>query len=100
MKFINSDNYQITKAKDMSAIELANWYAFCNAIKFIAIYSKKKHINPDLIELDSREMSRYVDKVSGDILTNLKERKGIPMKYSLDMHQEDAQNMEEVAYTL
>lgn len=93
------DNYPIRKADDMSLEELTNWYSFMNAIKFVSIFCKKKGIDPDTIELDSREISKYIQTTSGDILTNLKERYGVPLKYSLDASCEEARSIEELQYT-
>ena len=98
MKFINSPKYKILDAEDMSNTELANWFSFCNAIKFISLHCRQKNINPDDIELDSRSLSKYINTTAGDILTNLKEHNAIPMKYSLDIRHEDAKNIAEVAY--
>lgn len=98
MKFINSPNYQILNANEMSNVELSNWFSFCNAIKFISLHCRQKNINPDSIELDSRELSRYIHTTAGDILTNLTERNCIPMKYSLNTKHEEAKSTDEVAY--
>lgn len=98
MKLKNNDNYHILPASEMSAQELSNWFAFCNAIKFITVFCKRKNINPDSIELDSRELSKYVEITSGDIYTSLKEKSGIPIKYSLEMDSEECRSVDEVQY--
>lgn len=98
MKILDNDNYQIIPAAEMSTEELSNWFAFCNAIKFIGMFCKQKGIDPDTIELDSRELSKYIDVTSGDILTNLRESMGVPLKYSLDMQSEECRCIDEVQY--
>lgn len=98
MKIKDNDNYKIIPASEMKGEELSNWFAFCNALKFFTVFCKKKGINPDSIELDSREVSKYVEVTAGDILTNLREHGGIPLKYSLDMQSEESKDITEVQY--
>jgi hypothetical protein len=94
----DSPNYKILPANEMSLEELTNWFSFLNAIKFISVFCKKKGIDPDTIELDSREIAKYIQTTSGDILTNLQERFGVPLKYSLDPSCEEAKSIEEIQY--
>lgn len=98
MKLKDNDNYKILPAAQMSDQELANWFAFGNALKFINIFCKRKGINPDSRELDSREVQKYIETTSGDILTCLREQGAIPLKYSLDMASEECRSIEEVQY--
>lgn len=98
MKIKDNDKYKITPASEMKGEELSNWFAFCNAIKFINVFCKKKGINADSIELDSRELSKYIETTAGDILTNLREHGGVPLKYSLDMQSEECRDISEVQY--
>jgi hypothetical protein len=98
MKLINSDKYCIKMASEMDDEELCNWFAFMNAVKFINSYCNKKHIDANSVDLDSREIEKYIRTTSGDILTNLREQGAIPLKYSLDASHEESKNIEEINY--
>jgi len=85
----------------MSLTELTRWYAYMNAVKFAAaqekrlLSQKKKLKNFDLPWIKTVE---YIDDVAGDLALSLKEKGGIPYKYSLDLSDEDATNTNEIEY--
>ncbi len=96
----HSELYPIKSAKEMTNTEISNWYAFANALKFINLKSRQTKREIKELEIDARDLQRYVDEVSGDVKTNLENFGGIPFKYSLEMDNEDAQNMNEIAYEM
>lgn len=99
MKIKKDLNYSAKSSKQMTPEIRCKYFAFLNAIKFINIGSRKRGINPDSLELDSRMMKNYINAVEGDILSCLKQKGGIPMKYSLDCNHEEAQDFGELQYT-
>lgn len=95
-----SDLYPVKSAYEMNNTELSNWFAFANALKFINLKSRQRRREVKELEIDARDLQRYVDEVSGDVQTNLEKFGGVPHKYSLDSSNEDAQNMNEIAYDM
>lgn len=98
MKLKKTPNYKPTLSKDMTTAIMCRYYAFMNAVKFVACGAKRRGIDPDSVELDSRIMKKYIDTVEGDIVTCLKAKGGIPLKYSLDPSIEESQNVTELQY--
>lgn len=85
-------------SSSMKESEFANWVAFCNALKFINLTSKKRNVEIEEKDLDYRAIMNYVDSVSGDIITSIKSRHAIPLKYSLNTYEEESRNTDELTY--
>lgn len=94
----NTKSSYCKSASDMSLPEIANWFSLCNGIKFINNHSNAHDIPVDENDLDGRSILNYINSVSGDIQTSLKEKGGIPFKYSLDPNHEESKNVEELYY--
>lgn len=90
--------YPITEPERMSTKELCNWFAFCNALKFINLKEKETGSKISSQDIDTRAVTTYISEISGDISINLREKGGIPMKYSLDPTIEEAKDLEEIYY--
>lgn len=82
----------------MSEEEFCKWIALCNALKFINNTSDLTGKTIDEKDIDYREMNNYISTVSGDIGTCLKERGGVPFKYSLDISSKESLDIEELNY--
>jgi hypothetical protein len=89
----SSDNYD-----EMSEQEFCNWLALCNALKFINNTSEISGKIVDEKDIDYREMINYINTVSGDISTCLKEKQGVPFKYSLDTSLKESLEIEDLSY--
>ena len=76
--------------------ELANWFSFCNALKFTHNYSKENNIPLDEDEIKQRAIINYISSVSGDIVHSLETKGGIPFKYSLNAAHEDALDIQDI----
>lgn len=93
-----SDNYPIKKVEDMSSTELSRWFAFCNFIKFTSLFCKKKGIKFSEMNWNYLDVLSYIDDTSGDIKTMLKKEGAIPLKYSLQIEDEEANDIGEINY--
>jgi ethanolamine utilization protein EutA (predicted chaperonin) len=82
----------------MSEQEFCNWLALCNALKFINSTSELTGKIIDEKDIDYREMINYISTVSGDISTCLKEKQGVPFKYSLDTRLKESLEIEDLNY--
>ena len=78
--------------------EFCNWLALCNALKFINNTSILTGKFVDEKDIDYREMINYISAVSGDIATCLKEKGGVPFKYSLDTSLKESLETEDLTY--
>lgn len=92
------DKHPVKSASNMSLQEVSNWMALCNALKFINNTCELTGKEVDEKDLDYREMLNYIGSVSGDISTCLKEKNGIPFKYSLNIDLEESSQINEVNY--
>lgn len=92
------DNSNIISEYDMSDQEFCNWVALCNALKFINNTSELTGRHVDEKDIDYREMINYISTVSGDIATCLKEKHGVPFKYSLDTRLKESLEIEDLNY--
>lgn len=79
--------------------ERCNWIALCNALKFINHTSSTTGKKVDEKDIDYREMINYIESVSGDIETCLREKGGVPFKYSLVTNSEDSKEIEDLTYS-
>jgi hypothetical protein len=93
-----SDKYKILPAAEMTLEEEAKWLALCNGLKFINNMSQLTGIEVDEKDISHGELLTYINNVSGDIRTCIKEKGGIPYKYSLTGSMEEAKNTEELTY--
>lgn len=82
----------------MTSIELANWFALCNALKFINHHSNQKDIEIAEKDINNGPIISYISSISGDIQASLKLKGGVPLKYSLDPIHEESKMMEEVSF--
>ena len=94
----SSDNLPVVSEQDMSDQEFCNWLALCNALKFINNTSEISGKHVDEKDIDYREMINYISTVSGDIATCLKEKQGVPFKYSLDTSLKESLEIEDLSY--
>ena len=85
-------------ANEMNNRQLTNWFAFANALKFINIGQSRFDTDISEGNISYSALVNYTKTVSGDIAQCLKQYRGIPMKYSLDLNEEDALNYEEITY--
>ena len=95
---MKTKNNESSLNKEMSQQEFCNWLALCNALKFINNTSNLTGINVDEKDIDYREMINYINAVSGDISTLLKEKNGVPFKYSLDTSLKESLDTEDLTY--
>jgi ethanolamine utilization protein EutA (predicted chaperonin) len=95
---LSLDNSDIISECDMSEQEFCNWLALCNALKFINSTSELTGKIIDEKDIDYREMINYISTVSGDISTCLKEKQGVPFKYSLDTRLKESLEIEDLNY--
>ena len=84
--------------EEMSEQEFCNWLALCNALKFINNTSQLTGKFIDEKDIDYREMINYINTVSGDIATCLREKAGVPFKYSLDTSTKESLDIEDLNY--
>jgi hypothetical protein len=96
--FSSTDDYPIRSAREMSYEEVGKWVALCNALKFINHTSELTGKEVEEKDIDYRKMLEYITSVGGDIETCLKETKGIPFKYSLNIDYEESLDLAEVNY--
>jgi hypothetical protein len=98
MKTKNNESQSTDNSEEMSEQEFCNWIALCNALKFINNTSEisGKHVNEK--DFDYKEMINYINTVSGDISTCLKEKQGVPFKYSLDTRLKESLEIEDLTY--
>lgn len=86
----------IKSAEQMDNNELATWYAFCNALKFINLGEKSFHEEVRERDIPYNAILNYTQTVSGDIVQYLNTKKGIPLKYSLDVSMEESRRIDEI----
>jgi hypothetical protein len=96
MKIKNNALY--LNEEEMSEEEFCNWLALCNALKFINNTSELTGKFIDEKDIDYREMINYINTVSGDIATCLREKSGVPFKYSLDTSSTESLETEDLSY--
>jgi hypothetical protein len=96
MKIKNNALY--SNEEEMSKEEFCNWLALCNALKFINNTSQLTGKFIDEKDIDYREMINYINTVSGDIATCLREKAGVPFKYSLDTSTKESLDIEDLNY--
>jgi hypothetical protein len=82
----------------MDKEELSNWWALCNALKFINHTSKMRNVIVDEKDLDYREILNYISSVSGDIATCMSIRNGVPYKYSLCTDNNESFDLDDLDY--
>ena len=98
MKIKNNESLLLDNSEEMSEQEFCNWLALCNALKFINNTSEISGKHIDEKDIDYREMINYISTVSGDISTCLKEKQGVPFKYSLDTSLKESLEIEDLSY--
>ena len=82
----------------MGTEEFSNWWAFCNALKFINYTSARTRKPIRERDIDCRTIINYVEDVGGDIATCLRETKGIPYKYALCSIGKEADDLQDLNY--
>jgi hypothetical protein len=85
-------------ASEMDTVELANWFALCNGLKFInqtSAIKKKRVLEKDI---EYRKMLEYIEDAGGDIKTCIKATGGVPYKYSLSSTTEESWEIEDLDY--
>lgn len=92
------DKYPIHPAEEMELDEFSKWMALCNALKFINHTSQVSGIQVDEKDIAHGELINYINSVSGDIQTCLREKGGVPFKYSLISSQEEAVIADDLTY--
>lgn len=85
-------------SRELSDDAFCKWVALCNALKFINNTSQLTGKHVDEKDIDYREMVNYISTVSGDIATCLKEKNGVPFKYSLDINTKESLEIEDLSY--
>lgn len=95
---LNLTNSYTKPASEMSEIELTKWIAFLNALKFVNIGEDIYKTDVPEHDIPYKSICNYVQTVSGDIRECFRTNKGIPMKYSLCCENDEARNIEEIAY--
>ena len=88
MKY-QSDKYPVKDVDDMSLTEMCRWFAFMNMVKFSTLYARKNNIPTDF-DMPWTAQTKYIDEVAGDLEHYVKEKKGVPFKYSLNLAHDDA----------
>lgn len=88
------------KASQMNTDELATWFAFCNALKFINLGEEEFKEEVRERDIPYSAILNYTQTVSGDIKQFLKHKDGIPLKYSLDTSMEESRKIEEIEMTV
>jgi hypothetical protein len=83
--------------KKMNLQTFCNWFALCNALKFINNGCELSGKYVDENDLDYRGIINYVNSVGGDIMTCVKQTKGIPFKYCLNNKTDDFE-IEDISY--
>lgn len=82
----------------MNMQEFCNWFALCNALKFINNASKLTGRRIDETEIIYKDVMNYIEEVSGDIETCINEADGVPFKYSLSSRSEDSREVADLKY--
>lgn len=85
-------------SKEMDVKTFCNWFALCNALKFINSGCELSGKIIDENDLNYRGIINYIDCVGGDILTCVKTKKAIPFKYSLNCTKNDDLQIEDISY--
>ena len=96
--YMKTENNASLLNEEMSEQEFCNWLALCNALKFINNTSELTGKVVDEKDIDYREMINYISTVSGDIATCLREKSGVPFKYSLDTSTKESLEIEDLNY--
>lgn len=96
--YMKTENNESLLNDEMSEQEFCNWLALCNALKFINNTSELTGKVVDEKDIDYREMINYISTVSGDIATCLREKSGVPFKYSLDTSLKESLEIEDLTY--
>jgi hypothetical protein len=91
-------NKESSLNEKMNEQEFCNWLALCNALKFINNTSVLTGKFVDEKDIHYREMINYINAVSGDIATCLREKGGVPFKYSLDISLKESLETEDLTY--
>lgn len=91
------------KSTEMNTDELCRWFAFANAVKFtylhdVQMFKRRKTKKVKQSDLPWLKTTEYIDEVSGDFEKCLKEKGGIPLKYSLNLAEDDAKVASEIEY--
>jgi len=92
------DHYPIHQASETSLEEMSKWMALCNGLKFINNTSATTGIEIDEKDISHNELLTYINDVSGDIRTCIKEKGGVPFKYSLSNNSDESKNTEDLTY--
>ena len=80
----------------MNDAELATWFAFCNALKFINIGEGSFQESIQETDIPYSAISNYTQAVSGDLQQYLKAKRGVPLKYSLDVSMVESHKIDDV----
>ena len=78
--------------------EFCRWFAFMNMLKFSSHYARLKNLPRDF-DMPWKAQLNYIDDVSGDLLQQIREKKGVPHKYSLNSAHDDAIVFHDLEYT-
>lgn len=90
--------HPLKTAKEMGTQEFSNWWAFCNALKFINYTSERIRKPIQERDIDCRGIINYVEEVGGDIATCIRETAGIPYKYALCSIGKEAEDLRDLDY--
>jgi hypothetical protein len=85
-------------ASEMDTVELANWFALCNGLKFINQTSAIRNKRVLEKDIEYRKMLEYITDASGDIATCMMITGGVPYKYSLSSNLEESWEVEDLNY--
>lgn len=99
--FMNQNQTELSSSnpsKNMDLQTFCNWFALCNALKFIntGCELSGKHIDEN--DLNYRGMVNYIESVGGDIMTCVKTKKSIPLKYCLNCTKIDDIEINDISY--
>jgi hypothetical protein len=95
-KRVESKSGKLKKASEMNDVELATWFAFCNALKFINLGENSYKESIEETDIPYSAISNYTQSVSGDLQQYLKIKKGVPLKYSLDVSMKESHKIDDV----
>lgn len=93
-----SDDRHTRSSKHMDRVEFSNWWALCNALKFINQTSQARNVTVMEKDIEYRGLLGYISSVSGDIQTCIKKVGGVPYKYSLLSDEDDSYNTNDLSY--
>ena len=86
------------KSAQMTTKEFTRWYAFMNGLKFINIGEEMSNKRDHDDNKSYNALMRYIDLISGDINSYIKHWNGVPYKYSLDMSDIEARQIEDIKF--